>query len=261
MGPRALFFVVLLACLGTGGPALADHALPPPLPEHDRQTPEREQDALVRRPVEAHVAATTAWLGCSGSAPRAATVADPCASLGAAFGLQASLLYRPTPHASVGVSGLISRFSWDASRVFSETSGAASTPGETAATTSANGRRRAGEGSWSAAGVTGRASFLEEGRFDPWLAGFAGIGFLSMRGSGDQELTRVGFLTQASLGLDVWLTGRWKLTSQVEAAWQPGDAAERCEGGTCLDGGTLARVPGRSLGAGLGVAVALGDPL
>ena len=59
----------------------------------------------------------------------------------------------------------------------------------------------------------------------------------------------------------VWLTGRWKLTGHVEGAWQPGGAAERCEGGTCLDGGMLARIPGRSLGAGLGVAVALGDPL
>jgi hypothetical protein len=107
----------------------------------------------------------------------------------------------------------------------------------------------------------GRVSFLDEGRLDPWMSAFAGLGFLRMDAGGDRRLTRTGFFTRAAVGLDVWLSGRWKLTSHVEAAWQPGSAAERCEGGVCLDGGSLARVPGRSLGAGLGVALALGDAL
>lgn len=222
--------------------AQADHAPPPRLPVLDRQAPERETDPLVRRPVELRVVGTTAWLGCSGSAPRTLGVADPCATLGAAYGVDAALLYRPFPRAALGANLVATRFAWDPSRVFAD---AAST----------------GQAGWTAVSLIGRVAFVDEGRFDPWMAASAGMAFLSMEGGGDRRVTRVGLVTRASAGLDVWLTGRWKLVLQVDAAWQPGAGAERCEGGICLDGATLARVPGRSLGAGFGLALAFGDPL
>jgi hypothetical protein len=222
--------------------ALAEHAPPPPMPVFDRQAPERAADPLVRRPVEFHAGGTTSWLGCSGSAPRSLDVGDPCAHLGAGYGLEGSILYRPFPSASLGPTVNVTQFSWDPSRVFS---GAP-----------AQGRAR-----WTSVGLTGRASFVDEGRFDPFLSAFAGFGFLRMDGDLDRRLTRTGFLTRAAVGLDVWITGRWKLTSRVEAAWQPGSGAERCEGGSCLDGAGLARIPGRSLGAGVGLAWAVGDAL
>ena len=233
---------VVLASLATAATARADHAPPPALPMLDRQAPDRESDPLVRRPIELRAVGTTAWLGCSGSAPGALGVADPCAKIGAAYGVDASLLYRPFPRAALGPNLVATRFAWNPSRVFADAPSA-------------------GQAGWTSVSLLGRASFLDEGRFDPWLAASAGIAFLKMDGGGDRAVTRTGFITRASAGLDVWLTGRWKLVAQVDAAWQPGTAAERCEAGVCLDGASLARVPGRSLGAGLGVALAFGDPL
>lgn len=245
--PRALCSPLVFACSlfasgAVASNARADHAPPPALPVLDRQAPERESDPLVRRPVELRALGTTAWLGCSGSAPRVLGVADPCAKLGAAYGVDASLLYRPFPRAALGASVVATRFAWDPSRVF-------------------EGAPSAGEARWTSLALIGRVSFVDEGRLDPWMAASAGMAFLTMEGGGDRRVTRVGFLTRASAGLDVWLTGRWKLVAQVDAAWQPGAGSERCEGGVCLDGATLARVPGRSLGAGLGLALAFGDPL
>jgi hypothetical protein len=222
--------------------AAAEHAPPPPMPVFDRQAPQRDADPLVRRPVEFHAGGTTSWLGCSGSAPRSLEVGDPCAHLGAGYGFEGSILYRPFPSASLGPTANVTQFSWDPSRVFADAS--------------TNGQAR-----WTSAGLTGRASFLDQGRLDPFLSAFAGFGFLRMDGGADRRLTRTGFLTRATLGLDVWITGRLKLTGRVEAAWQPGSGAERCEGGDCLDGAGLARIPGRSLGAGLGLAWAVGDAL
>lgn len=238
----ALPFVGSFTATMVARPARADHAPPPALPVLDRQAPDREGDPLVRRPVELRAVGTTAWLGCSGSAPRVAGVADPCAKIGAAYGLDASLLYRAFTRAALGPSVVATRFAWDPSRVF-------------------GGAPAAGQASWTSVALIGRVSFLDEGRLDPWLAASAGLGFLKMEGGGDRVVTRTGFVSRASAGLDVWLTGRWKLVAQVDASWQPGAASERCEGGTCLDGSSLARVPGRSLGAGVGLALAFGDPL
>lgn len=223
-------------------PVHAEHAPPAPMPVLDRQAPRREADPLVRRPVEFHARAQTSWLGCSGSAPRSIDIADPCARLSAGTGVEGAVLYRPFPGASLGPSVSLTQFDWDPSRVF--------------AAASTNGQAR-----WISAGLSGRASFVDEGRFDPYLSAFAGFGFLRMRGDADQRLTRTGFLTRAAAGLDVWITGRLKLTGQVEAMWQPGSGAERCEGGSCLDGGGLARVPGRALAAGVGIGWAVGDAM
>lgn len=239
--PSALGTLVLAALAATR-PALADHAPPPALPVLDRQAPERESDPLVRRPVELRAVGTTAWLGCSGSAPRSLGVADPCAKIGAAYGVDATLLYRPFARAALGANLVATRFAWDPSRVF-------------------GGAPTAGQAGWTSVALTGRVSFLDEGRLDPWLAASAGIGFLKMEGGGDRAVTRTSFVSRAAAGLDVWLTGRWKLVAQVDASWQPGAGSERCEGGVCLDGSSLARVPGRSLGAGVGLAFAFGDPL
>ena len=183
-------------------------------------------------------------LRCNGTAPALATVADPCAALGAARSLGIAALWRVSPRLAFGFSAAQARFGWDAATGLAD---AAEGPGSPAR--------------WTTLSLEARGYLRDTGRVDPWVSYRAGIGWLSLPG-GTSELRQEGLAMTGAIGVDLWLSARLRLGPEVGVSWETTGSPERCSGGRCLGvGEVVARMPDRSLHAGLGLTIALGDEL
>jgi hypothetical protein len=217
---------------------------PPPLPPA-ADAPTREPDDLPRRQFELAASGLLSLVRCGGAAPADAASADPCARLGAATGASLAAFYRPSPRLSLGAAAQLSRFTWEAPRTMGEGAGA-------------------GEASWSAVGLAARAHLFEDGAIDPHVGVLCGMAFLSMRAERAGQpgkLWREGLVTEASLGVDFWLSPSIKLGPGAALLWQPTGATERCEADVCLGAPWLSRNPDHALRLGATVTFVAGDEL
>jgi hypothetical protein len=243
----------LLAALAVLSPAAAlaqapsaGFRLPPPLPPGPEERPDREPDDIPRRRFELAGGASIAAIGCHGTAPKTADIADPCASLSPMNGGYLAVHHRPIPHFSLGILGSMSFFDWSTAR----------TLGETASE---------GHARWTYIGLSARGYLFDSGRVDPYVGASVGAGYLSMTASHEgtsEQLWRASFASTGSVGVDVMISAHLRIGPFVEFLWQPGQAAERCTGGVCLDASsTLARMPEHALRGGLALTLAAGDEL
>jgi hypothetical protein len=242
-----LFWLVplaLLALLTRSSLARADHAPPPARPPGGDEVPGGEPDDIPRRSVELSLRGSMATLRCGGAAPAQVTVADPCAALGASRSLGLAALWRVSPRLAFGLAASQARFGWDAGLGLAD-------PGEGAGATAR----------WTTVSLEARGYLHDTGRWDPWVSYRAGLGWLTLPG-GSSELRQEGLAMTGAIGVDVWLSARMRLGPEAGVSWEATGSPERCGGGRCLGvGEVVARMPDRSIHAGIGLTIALGDEL
>jgi hypothetical protein len=232
---------LLLLLLLLPSRALADHAPPPARPAPIDEAPGGEPDDIPRRSVELSVRGAVGALRCGGTAPASAEVADPCAALGAARGVGVAARWRVSPRLAFGLAAEQARFGWDAG--------------------AGGGGGGGAQARWTTLSLEARGYLRDTGWIDPWVSYRAGIGWLTLPGD-STELRQEGIAMTGALGVDLWLSSRLRLGPEVGVSWEATGAPERCRGGRCLGAsGVVARLPDRSLHAGVGLTIALGDEL
>ena len=221
------------------------YRLPPSGPLPPPPSPLREAPTYARRSFEFALGPTAGLLGCTGSAPASAAQADPCRALGPVFGAEAQALWRLSGHWAIGARAEYSQFDWDARLALGPQAGG-------------------GSGRWPFVGLEGRGYLFDEGAFDPYLGVALGWGFLALgwrEGGAEPSIRRESLATAISAGATWWVSAHMKVGPNLTFLWQPFGGVERCEGGVCLDGSGLGRVPNRALRLGITVSFGVGDEL
>jgi hypothetical protein len=248
---HASFAALALVCVAPhafaqGGPEPPPaYRLPPAGPLPPPPSPLRDEPAYARRSFEVALGPNAGLLGCTGSAPGNALQSDPCRSLSPGFGAEAQGLWRMTGHWALGARLEYTHFSWDARLAFGPQAGG-------------------GSGRWPFVGLEGRGYLFDEGAFDPYLGVALGWSFLSMgwrEGAAEPSVRRESLSTVVSAGASWWVSGHMRVGPSLSFLWQPFGGIERCEGGVCIDGTGLGRVPNRALRLGITVSFGVGDEL
>jgi hypothetical protein len=207
---------------------------PPPLRDPEPLASPRAPEHL-RAPVELVPKAVTLLPTC-----RFGPDVDRCQALGPAFGLEAAVLYRPTPYFAFG-----------------------GTLGYARARSSLAGGRLSG--SRFELSVVGRVYLLEAGELDPYLEGF--VGWTSERTtlawpSGVEDVDKAfGPFGRAGGGVD------WFVSSGVKLGVLAGFSEfllarrERCRAGVCTTGDAPSSTPSGVVTLGLSLSVLVGEAL
>lgn len=229
-----------------GAPDVAPaYRLPPAGPLPPPPSPLREEPSYARRSFELALGPNAGLIGCTGSAPGSALESDPCRDLNYGFGAELDALWRMSGHWAIGARLEYTHFAWDAGLAFGPQAGG-------------------GAGRWPFVGLEGRGYLFDEGAFDPYLGVALGWGFLSMgwrEGGAEPAAKRESLATVVSAGATWWVSGHLRLGPSLSFLFQPFGGAEYCNGGVCLDGSALGRVPNRALRLGITVTFGVGDEL